>query len=121
MAIRQSPAAVDASTPVFASGIVWEATPVEARFDFSMTAATDAACATGMACDGLNFAYALDLDGSLLGAPNATATGNNPLAVVGARFSGQPGFILLADHAELSQGGHAEDLQDHDCALAGPR
>ena len=25
---------------------------------------------------------------------------------------------LLADRAELTQGGHAEDLQDHDCAVA---
>jgi CDP-diacylglycerol pyrophosphatase len=40
------------------------------------------------------------------------------LAVVGANFAGKPGFILLADHAELTAGGHAEDLLDHDCALA---
>ena len=40
------------------------------------------------------------------------------LAVVGATFAGQPGFILLADHAELADGGSAEDIQDHDCALA---
>jgi CDP-diacylglycerol pyrophosphatase len=40
------------------------------------------------------------------------------LAVVGADFSGAPGFILLADHAEPTAGGHPEDLQDRDCAIA---
>jgi CDP-diacylglycerol pyrophosphatase len=40
------------------------------------------------------------------------------LAAVPLRFGGEPGFALLADHAELTEGGHAEDLQDHDCALA---
>ena len=36
-----------------------------------------------------------------------------------ARLSpARPGFVLLADRAELTQGGHAEDLQDHDCAVA---
>ncbi len=40
------------------------------------------------------------------------------LAVVGATFAGKPGFILLADRFSLEGGGHAEDLQDHDCAVA---
>ena len=40
------------------------------------------------------------------------------LAAVGANFSGSPGFILLADHAEPTAGGHAEDLQDRDCVIA---
>jgi len=40
------------------------------------------------------------------------------LAAVGANFSGAPGFILLADHVEPTAGGHAEDLQDRDCAIA---
>ena len=40
------------------------------------------------------------------------------LIAVGATFSGKAGFVLLADRAELTQGGHAEDLQDHDCATA---
>ncbi len=40
------------------------------------------------------------------------------LALVGAEFDGKPGFVLLADHAELTAGGHAEDLQDHSCAVA---
>jgi CDP-diacylglycerol pyrophosphatase len=40
------------------------------------------------------------------------------LAAVGANFSDTPGFILLADHAEPSSGGHAEDLQDRQCAIA---
>ncbi len=41
------------------------------------------------------------------------------LAAVGATFDGTPGFILLADAYSLEGGGHAEDLQDHDCAIAG--
>jgi CDP-diacylglycerol pyrophosphatase len=40
------------------------------------------------------------------------------MIAVGATFDGRPGFILLADHAELAAGGHAEALQDHDCAIA---
>ena len=42
------------------------------------------------------------------------------LILVGADFSGKPGFALLADPAERLGGGHAEDLQDHDCAIAPP-
>ena len=40
------------------------------------------------------------------------------LAAVGATFGGKPGFILLADRFSPDGGGHAEDLQDHDCAIA---
>ena len=40
------------------------------------------------------------------------------LAAIGAAFEGKPGFILLADQFSLEGGGHAEDLQDHDCAIA---
>ena len=40
------------------------------------------------------------------------------LAAVGATFDGKPGFILLADSFSLEGGGHAEDIQDHDCAIA---
>jgi CDP-diacylglycerol pyrophosphatase len=40
------------------------------------------------------------------------------LAAIGATFDGKPGFILLADKFSLEGGGHAEDLQDHDCAIA---
>jgi len=40
------------------------------------------------------------------------------LAVVGAAFDGKPGFILLANSGSPDGGGHAEDLQDHDCAIA---
>ncbi len=40
------------------------------------------------------------------------------LAAVGATFDGKPGFILLADSFSLEGGGHAEDLQDHDCEIA---
>lgn len=43
------------------------------------------------------------------------------VAAVGANFSGKPGFILLADRAEPTGGGHAEDLQDRDCAIARPK
>jgi CDP-diacylglycerol pyrophosphatase len=39
------------------------------------------------------------------------------LAAVGATFDGKPGFILLADQFSPEGGGHAEDLQDHDCAI----
>ncbi len=40
------------------------------------------------------------------------------LAAVGATFDGKPGFILLADRLSPEGGGHAEDLQDHTCAIA---
>jgi CDP-diacylglycerol pyrophosphatase len=40
------------------------------------------------------------------------------LAAVPLAFDGKPGFALLADHAELIGGGHAEDIADHDCAIA---
>jgi CDP-diacylglycerol pyrophosphatase len=35
------------------------------------------------------------------------------LAAVGATFDGKPGFSF-----SLEGGGHAEDIQDHDCAIA---
>ena len=38
---------------------------------------------------------------------------------VGATFDGKLGFVLLADQFSLEGGGHAEDLEDHDCAIAG--
>lgn len=41
------------------------------------------------------------------------------LAAVGATFDGKPGFVLLADQFSLEGGGHAEDVEDHDCAVAG--
>jgi len=44
--------------------------------------------------------------------------GDYSLAAVGATFDGKPGFILLADSFSLDGGGHAEDIQDHDCAIA---
>jgi CDP-diacylglycerol pyrophosphatase len=43
------------------------------------------------------------------------------LAVVGADFSGKPGYVLLADHAELTAGGYSEDLLDHDCTISQPK
>jgi CDP-diacylglycerol pyrophosphatase len=39
------------------------------------------------------------------------------LAAVGATFDGKPGFGLLANPFSL-EGGHAEDLQDHNCLIA---
>ena len=40
------------------------------------------------------------------------------LVAIGATFAGgQPGFILLADDAETG-GGHGQDLQDRECAIA---
>jgi len=51
--------------------------------------------------------------------PDAKAhMADESLIAIGATFAGKPGFALLADRAELTQGGHAEDLQDHDCAVA---
>jgi CDP-diacylglycerol pyrophosphatase len=44
--------------------------------------------------------------------------GDYSLAAVGAEFDGRPGFILLADSFSLEGGGHAEDVEDHDCAIA---
>jgi len=44
--------------------------------------------------------------------------GSWSLAAVPVDFANGRGFALLADHAELAAGGHAEDLQDHDCAIA---
>ncbi len=41
------------------------------------------------------------------------------LAAVGATFDNKPGFVLLADQFSLEGGGHAEDVQDHNCAIAG--
>ena len=38
-------------------------------------------------------------------------------AATGASFAGDP-VVLLADQFSLEGGGHAEDLQDHDCAIA---
>ena len=53
------------------------------------------------------------------GVPDAGAhMADESLIAVGATFAGGAGFVLLADRAELTQGGHAEDLQDHDCAVA---
>ena len=40
------------------------------------------------------------------------------LAAVGATFGGKPGFVLLADQFSLEGGGHTEDVEDHDCAIA---
>ena len=52
------------------------------------------------------------------GVPDAkTHMADESLIAVGANFGGRAGFVLLADRAELTQGGHAEDLQDHDCAV----
>jgi CDP-diacylglycerol pyrophosphatase len=47
-----------------------------------------------------------------------TEMGRWSLAAVAANFTGKPGFILLADHADQATGGHAEDLQDSACAIA---
>ena len=53
------------------------------------------------------------------GVPDVKANmGAWTLAAVGAEFDGKPGFVLLADVFSLEGGGHAEDLQDHDCVIA---
>jgi CDP-diacylglycerol pyrophosphatase len=51
-------------------------------------------------------------------APSPAMMGQWTLAAVPLTFDGKPGFALLADTSELTAGGHAEDIQDHDCALA---
>jgi CDP-diacylglycerol pyrophosphatase len=45
--------------------------------------------------------------------------GDETIVVVGWAFAGRPGFILLADRADLLAGDPAsgEELQDHDCAV----
>jgi CDP-diacylglycerol pyrophosphatase len=50
--------------------------------------------------------------------PAQAKIGQWSLAVIPLVFDGKPGFALLADPAELTAGGHAEDLQDHECLLA---
>jgi CDP-diacylglycerol pyrophosphatase len=47
-----------------------------------------------------------------------THMGAYSLAAIGATFDGKPSFVLLADQFSLEGGGHAEDLEDHDCAIA---
>ena len=46
--------------------------------------------------------------------------GDYTLVVAGFSFAGRPGFILLADRADLPNGdfGSGEELQDHACAAA---
>jgi CDP-diacylglycerol pyrophosphatase len=53
--------------------------------------------------------------------PNVRAhMGIYTLVVAGFSFDGRPGFVLLADHADLARGdfGSGEELQDHACAVA---
>ncbi len=56
------------------------------------------------------------------GIPGArTDMGKETLVVAGATLpDGKPGFVILADHADLATGDHGsgEELQDHSCALA---
>jgi CDP-diacylglycerol pyrophosphatase len=75
---------------------------------------------------------AMRLDGDVLsadpfslladGVPGARdAMGSFTLVVAGAKFGvGHPGFVLLADRADLAAGDRAsgESLQDHDCSVA---
>lgn len=48
------------------------------------------------------------------------AMGEQTLAVLGAEFDGRPGFVILTSHTDPATGnrGGAEELQDHNCALA---
>lgn len=51
------------------------------------------------------------------GMPVAPADmGRWTLAAAAVAVNGKPGFVLLADEEDASGGGHAEDLQDIDCA-----
>jgi len=46
--------------------------------------------------------------------------GDYTLVAIGATFAGKPGFVLLADRADLARGDFAsgESLQDHACTVA---
>ena len=46
--------------------------------------------------------------------------GSWSVILIGATFAGKPGFALLADRRDGLSGGHAEYLQDHDCAIGPP-
>lgn len=50
--------------------------------------------------------------------PAPVKMGESSLALVALVYDGKPGFALLADPTELTDGGHAEDIQDHGCAIA---
>jgi len=53
--------------------------------------------------------------------PEARANmGEYTLVVAGATFAGKPGFIVLADRADMLRGdvANGESLQDHSCAVA---
>ena len=50
--------------------------------------------------------------------PDRGDMGHWTLAAVPLAFDGKPGFVLLADRAELLGGGHAEDVADHECGIA---
>lgn len=54
------------------------------------------------------------------GAAVRAQMGDYTLVIAGFSFDGQPGFVLLADRADLPNGdfGSGEELQDHDCAVA---
>ena len=54
------------------------------------------------------------------GAETRAHMGDYTLAIAGATFGDRPGFILLADRADLPRGDFAsgETLQDHACAVA---
>ena len=55
------------------------------------------------------------------GIPGARADmGRYTVVVAGMQFGDRPGFVILADSADLARGnrGSGEELQDHSCALA---
>jgi CDP-diacylglycerol pyrophosphatase len=71
--------------------------------------------------DSADFADARPLELLAEGLEGARAhMGAYSLAAIGAMFDGKPGFVLIADQFSLEGGGHAEDVQDHDCAIAAP-
>jgi CDP-diacylglycerol pyrophosphatase len=56
------------------------------------------------------------------GIPGARESmGKHTIFVTGANFAGKPGFVLLEDSVDLAKGdrGSAEELQDHQCGIAG--
>jgi CDP-diacylglycerol pyrophosphatase len=54
------------------------------------------------------------------GPDERTHMGDYTLVIAGFSFGGRPGFVLLADRADLPEGnfGSGEELQDHECAVA---
>lgn len=79
-ALAWNPTQYDLPVPVQATRIVWDATPIEAKFRFQTSYMTMSECNNGKQCDGLSFNLLNDVDGSLHGGqPGSSIVGPNPL------------------------------------------